>query len=318
MPDLPETQSTPEIHTEFVEAGPIRFEVDMCGEGDRLALCLHGFPEHAISWRHQLPLLAKLGYRAWAPNLRGYGNTTRPLRVEDYGIEVLMDDVARLIDASGAKEAVLLAHDWGAVIAWFFAMRQTRPLERLIICNVPHPAPMAAALQGGLAQLARSWYVLFFQLPWLPELALGRNRAEAIGRVLTDTLWNRNAISAEHLEVFRRNAAVPGALTAMINYYRALVRGGGARRQRELGYPVINTPTLMLWGDADMALGIETTHGTEAYVSNLTLRTLPHISHWVQQDAPHEVNAMIEAFLLDAPVPQMRWVSQMSTEDTGV
>ena len=144
-----------------------------------------------------MPLLARLGYRAWAPNLRGYGNSTRPLRVEDYGIEILMDDVARLIDAAGAKEVILLAHDWGAVIAWFFAMRRIRPLDRLIICNVPHPGPMARALKGGFDQLRRSWYVLFFQLPWLPEFVLGRNRAEAIGRVLTDTLWNRQAISPD-------------------------------------------------------------------------------------------------------------------------
>ena len=313
MQNLPDTE-THTIRTEFVETGPVRFEVDMCGEGDRLALCLHGFPEHAVSWRHQLPLLARLGYRAWAPNLRGYGNSTRPLRVEDYGIEILMDDVARLIDAAGAKEVILLAHDWGAVIAWFFAMRRIRPLDRLIICNVPHPGPMARALKGGFDQLRRSWYVLFFQLPWLPEFVLGRNRAEAIGRVLTDTLWNRQAISPDHVELFRNSAATPGALTAMVNYYRALVRGGGARRQRELGYPVIDTPTLMLWGDADMALGIETIRGTDAYVSDLTLRLLPHISHWVQQDAPEEVNAMIEAFLKGHPVPQMRWVAELHVE----
>ncbi|MBF68277.1 MAG: epoxide hydrolase [Gammaproteobacteria bacterium] len=304
------------IRTEFVETSPIRFEVDMCGEGDRLALCLHGFPEHAVSWRHQMPLLARLGYRAWATNLRGYGNSTRPLRLQDYGIEVLMDDIARLIDAADAKEVILLAHDWGAVIAWFFAMRRIRPLDRLIICNVPHPGPMARALKGGFDQLLRSWYVLFFQLPWLPEFVLGRNRAEAIGRLLTDTLWNRQAISPEHVEVFRNSAAIPGALTAMVNYYRALVRGGGARRQQKLGYPVIDIPTLMLWGDADMALGVETIRGTNAYVSDLTLRVLPHISHWVQQDAPEEVNAMIEAFLKGRSVPQMRWIAELHVEGT--
>ena len=118
----------PRIHTEFVEANGLRFEVDVCGSGDRLALCLHGFPEHSISWRHQLPMLADLGYRAWAPNLRGYGNSSRPEGMAAYSIECLMDDVAGLIDASGASETVLIAHDWGAVIAWHFAIRKLRPL----------------------------------------------------------------------------------------------------------------------------------------------------------------------------------------------
>ena len=299
------------IRTEFIDAGSMNFEVLTCGGGNRLALCLHGFPEHAISWRHQLPVLARLGYRAWAPNLRGYGRTTRSRRMEEYAVECLMDDVARLIDASGCDEVVVLAHDWGAVIAWYFAMREVRPLSRLIICNVPHPAPMAQAMRAGLAQLRRSWYVLFFQLPWLPEWAFGRNGAEAIATVLSWGLNDPRAMDAEHLEVFRRNAAEPGALTAMINYCRALVRGGGASRQRALGYPVIGTPTLMLWGDADIALGIETTYGTDDYVSDLTLRVLPRVSHWVQQDAPREVNAMIEAFLKGEPVPQMRWVAEL-------
>ncbi len=308
--------TTAPLETKFVDTGAITFEVLTCGEGERLALCLHGFPEHAISWRHQLPLLADLGYRAWAPNLRGYGKTTRPQRFEEYAIEYLIDDVARLIDASGCEEVVLLAHDWGAVIAWFFAMREVRPLDKLIICNVPHPGPMLKAMRSGFGQLRRSWYVLFFQLPWVPEWAFGRNGARAIGAVLSQSLNDPAAIEAEHLETFRRNAAEPGALTAMINYYRALVRGGGASRQRALGYPEIKTPTLMLWGDADIALGIETTEGTDDYVEDLTLRVLPRVSHWVQQDAPVEVNAMIDAFLTGRPVPRMRWTADLYADET--
>ena len=133
----------PRIRTEIIDANRLRFEVDMCGNGYQLALCLHGFPEHSFSWRHQLPMLAELGYLAWAPNLRGYGRSSRPEGMEAYGIENLMTDVADLIDASGCRETVLIAHDWGAVIAWYFAMRRIRPLSKLIILNVPHPAPVA-------------------------------------------------------------------------------------------------------------------------------------------------------------------------------
>lgn len=159
---VPAAVRDPRIETCFVDANGLRFEVDTCGTGDRLALCLHGFPEHSFSWRYQLPLLAELGYRAWAPNLRGYGNSSRPEGVEAYDLEHLMADVAGLIDASGCQEVVLLAHDWGAVIAWHFAIRRIRPLTHLIICNVPHPGPARQALRRGLAQLKKSWYIFFF------------------------------------------------------------------------------------------------------------------------------------------------------------
>jgi pimeloyl-ACP methyl ester carboxylesterase len=291
----------PSIRHEFVRANGLRFHVAASGEGDRLALFLHGFPECWYSWRHQLPLLARLGFRAWAPDLRGYGETDRPTRVDDYRIETLMDDVAGLIDASGARETVLLAHDWGGVIAWYFAMRRVRPLDRLVVMNLPHPAIMERALRTP-RQLARSWYVLLFQLPGLPEALLRARDYRAVQEAFRGMAIDKSRFPDEALRLYRDNAARPGALTAMLNYYRALVRGG-ARRQRALGYPVLETPTLMIWGERDSALGVETTHGTEAWVPNLTIRYLPDVSHWVQQEAPERVNAMLEAWLRDRPVP---------------
>ncbi len=302
-----------DIRTDFVDANGLRFEVHACGEGDRLALCLHGFPEHAHSWRHQLPTLAGLGYRAWAPNLRGYGASSRPHGVQAYALEALMDDVAGLIDASGARETVLLAHDWGAVIAWFFAMREIRPLQRLVICNVPHPA---AALQArSWEQLKKSWYIGFFQLPAIPERLLGRSGARGVGEMIRRTSASPERFSDRDVAVYSDNAAQPGALTAMLNYYRALLRGGGYKRQRALGFPIIRTPTLMIWGEDDLALTKETTFGTERYVQDLTIRYLPRVSHWVQQDQPEVVNAMLSAFLTAAPVPEMSWQVRLSPPD---
>lgn len=295
--------ASPEIHHERVKAGDLMFHVASCGEGERLALCLHGFPESWYSWRFQLPLLARLGWRAWAPDLRGYGETDRPPRTEDYAIELLMQDVANLIDASGARETMLLAHDWGAVIAWFFAMRKLRPLSRLVIMNVPHPVPMKRELQT-LRQLRRSWYAAFFQIPWLPDRLLAARGARAIGDAILRSSRDRSRFPEEVLDVYRRAAATPGATTAMLNYYRALIRGGGGRRQEKLGFPVIETPTLMLWGEDDVALSKETTFGTDACVRDLTLRYLPGVSHWVQQEAPESVNAMLEAWLEGRPVPE--------------
>jgi epoxide hydrolase 4 len=289
----------------FVQANGLRFHVAECGEGDRLALLLHGFPECWFSWRAQLPLLARLGYRAWAPDLRGYGKTERPPRLQDYAMEHLLDDVAGLIEASGARSTVLLGHDWGAVIAWFLAMRRPELLERLVIMNVPHPAVMEKALRSW-RQISRSWYVLFFQLPKLPEMLLRARGYRAIGDAFRNMAVDKSRFPDEVLRVYRDSAAEPGALTAMLNYYRALVRGRGGERQRALGYPTIETPTLMIWGENDVALDITSTYGTDRHVRDLTLRYLPNVSHWVQQEAPEVVNAMLEAWLTDKPVPEAR------------
>jgi pimeloyl-ACP methyl ester carboxylesterase len=287
----------PGLRTERIAANGLRFNVLAAGGGDRLALCLHGFPELAFSWRAQLPVLADEGWLAWAPDLRGYGETDRPVGREEYAVERLMDDVAGLIDASGARETLLIGHDWGGVIAWLFALRRVRPLSRLVVMNLPHPACYERALRRGARQWLRSWYMLFFQLPWLPEKALGARGAAMIGRAFLEMAVHKENFPDEVLDVYRRAALQPGALTAMLNYYRALLSGGGARRQRSLGYPKIDAPTLVVWGERDTALGVETLEGIEEFVPNLTLHRLPDASHWVQQDAPDEVNTILRRWL---------------------
>jgi epoxide hydrolase 4 len=292
---------TPEaIRHERVRANGIDFNVASLGSGARLALCLHGFPESSFSWRHQMPMLARLGLRVWAPDLRGYGGSSRPSGVESYALQHLEEDVAALIESSGAKEVVLVGHDWGALIAWYYAMFGRVPISRLIIMNVPHPALAEKGLRTR-RQLAKSWYIFFFQLPWLPEWALARNGCAAIGRAFRGMAVDKSRFPDDVLRVYREAAAAPGALTAMLNYYRALLRG--FRRNRRRGTVRIDVPTLMIWGEVDTALGKELTYGTERHVSNLTLRYLPNVSHWVQQEAPETVNAMIEAWLFDRGVP---------------
>jgi pimeloyl-ACP methyl ester carboxylesterase len=292
------------IDHRFVEANGIRFHVAECGNGDKLALFLHGFPEFWYSWRAQLPVMARLGYRAWAPDLRGYGKTERPTRVQDYAIETLVEDVAALIDAAPARETVLIAHDWGGIIAWAFAMRRPRPLSRLVVMNLPHPACFEREFRKW-RQFRRSWYALLFQLPRLPEALLRARHYRAIGEAFRGSAVDTSRFPEEVLQRYRQSAARPGALTAMLNYYRAYGRGGGGKRQRARGYPRIDVPTLMIWGEQDIALSKETTYGTEPYVRDLTIRYLPNVSHWVQQEAPDAVNAMLEAFVTGRHVPEI-------------
>jgi pimeloyl-ACP methyl ester carboxylesterase len=155
-----------------------------------------------------------------------------------------------------------------------------------------------------LKQIRRSWYIAFFQIPWLPDRLLAAQGARAVGQAILRSSCDPSRFPDDVLDVYRRCASQPGATTAMLNYYRAIVRGGGGGRQSKLGFPVIETPTLMLWGEEDVALAKETTFGTEKYVRDLTLRYLPGVSHWVQQEAPESVNAMLEAWLEGRAVPE--------------
>ncbi len=280
------------MRTRFVDANGLRFEVLEEGDGNRLALLLHGFPEHAVSWRHQMPVLAGMGYRVWAVNQRGYGRTSRPAAVADYALPNLLDDVAALIDASGARSVALIGHDWGAMVAWCFAAGQKRPLERLVIMNVPHPLCFRAALRHW-RQARKSWYVAFFQLPLLPERVLAAKGGAAVRRMFAGL-----ALPEDVLQVYARQIAEPGAATAMLNWYRAARLDAG--RMPDLRR-VIAVPTLVIWGEEDVALDPICLEGTERYVRDLTLRRLPGVTHWVQQDAPEAVNAMLRTFLQGAP-----------------
>lgn len=276
-----------------VAANGLTFEVAEAGAGDHLALCLHGFPELAFSWRHQMPLLAEMGYRVWAPNQRGYGASSRPDGIAAYSIDKLLADAAALFDASGAKRLTLVAHDWGGALAWMFAIRELRPVERLVVMNLPHPACFAAALRHW-PQRRRSWYIAFFQLPRLPEWLMGRSGARGIRNAFRGMAIDKTRFPREVLDVYAAAALRPGALTAMINWYRAAMR---YRADLDLGDGAVDVPTLVIWGEEDTALGLETLDGTDTYVADLTIRRLPGVSHWVQQEAPEAVNAILAEWL---------------------
>lgn len=277
-----------------VAANGLTFEVAEAGSGDHLALCLHGFPELHYSWRQQMPLLASLGYRVWAPNQRGYGASSRPGGVDSYTMDRLTADVAALFDASGATTLTLIAHDWGGAVAWNFAINRIRPVTRLVVMNLPHPYCFAAALKHW-PQRRRSWYVAFFQLPWLPERWLAADGARVIRGMFRGMAVDKSRFPDAVLDVYAAAALRPGALTAMVDWYRAAVRhrdqmmvGNGGR---------VAIPTLIVWGEADTALGLETLDGTDRFVADLTIRRLPGVSHWVQQEAPEAVNRILTEWL---------------------
>jgi pimeloyl-ACP methyl ester carboxylesterase len=287
------------ISTRFVEANGQRFELAEAGDpqSPKLAILLHGFPELNFSWRHQMPVLAGQGWRVWAPNMRGYGASSKPEGVAAYRIDTLLEDVAALIDLAKAEapatEVMLVAHDWGAIIAWMFAIRRLRPLDRLVIMNVPHPKCAEREIRTW-RQLRKSWYIFFFQLPWLPEKLLLARYARAVREAFTGTAANKGNFSKDDLEVYAAAAQRPGAIRAMLNYYRALLR---IPDMRNVGDGMVDVPTLVIWGENDLALDIHLLDGMEQWVPKLTLHRLPGISHWVQQDAPEEVNRLLGQWL---------------------
>ncbi len=295
------------IETRFVNANGLSFETDTSGTGDRLALLLHGFPENKYSWRHQIPALAAQGFTVWAPNLRGYGRTSRPAERAAYALEHLLDDVTGLLAAAQSerryREVSLVGHDWGGLIAWAYAIRQVGPISKLAVLNMPHPALFRRAMRTR-AQALRSWYITFFQLPWLPEAVLASRRGKTLAGIFRDMAVDKSAFSDTDLSLLCNGALEPGALTAMINYYRANVRSRAMAQTTASFVLPIDVPTLLLWGEGDTVLGKELTYGTENYVRQLTIRYLPRVSHWVQQEAPEAVNGMLGAFLDGRTVPE--------------
>ncbi|OYU69669.1 MAG: epoxide hydrolase [Alphaproteobacteria bacterium PA2] len=278
------------ISSRRITANGLSFALDEAGDGDTVALCLHGFPEARIAWADHLPALAGLGWRAVAPDMRGYGDTDRPADRSAYEAQHLIDDVAALFDALGAKRRILVGHDWGGVVAWQVALSGRVPLDGLIILNAPHPNVFDAVLKDGWRQKLKSWYVAFFQLPWLPEAQLKARK----GHGLTDILAGQSAnFSPAALETYRRNILKPGAATAMVNYYRA---NAVTLSNPRLPSEKLKTPTLLVWGDADFALDASLAEGNEAFVEDFTLARLPGISHWVLHDAPDAVTTAISGW----------------------
>ncbi len=280
-----------ELRHAYAEVNGIRMHYVTAGSGP-LVLMLHGFPEFWYSWRKQIPALAE-HFTVVAPDMRGYNETDKP--AWGYEIDVLAADVLGLIAALGHERATLVGHDWGGAIAWATAIAHPHRIERLAILNAPHPVVFGRHLRRNPAQMRRSWYMGFFLLPMLPELAIRANGYALVERVFRGTT-PPGTFSDEDIAAYKAALSRPGALTAALNYYRAAGRRGArglvASRDRRC-----EVPTLLIWGEDDFALSAEMVDETAEFVSDLTVRRLPGVSHWVQHQAPDEVNAALLEFL---------------------
>jgi pimeloyl-ACP methyl ester carboxylesterase len=259
-----------------------------------LVILLHGFPEFWYSWRHLMPALAEAGYHAVAPDMRGYNLSGKPQGIDAYAIDILADDIAALIQHAGERRAHIIGHDWGGAVAWHLAMRHREAIDRLIVLNAPHPRLIARALRSP-DQLWRSRYMAFFQLPRVPEASIRRNDFARIRRILRDDPTHPDAFTEPEIDRYVAALARPWALTSAINYYRAAAR---IRPSRPPGYSSrIEARTLLIWGDKDRYLNPRFATGLGRWVPNLTVEHIPESSHWVQSDAPDDVERLVMGFL---------------------
>jgi pimeloyl-ACP methyl ester carboxylesterase len=275
----------------------LNMRVARAGQGNRpLMVMLHGFPECWYSWRHQMRAFSG-AFDCVAPEMRGYGETDAPVGVSNYAIDKLVDDVAGLIQALGRERAIVVGHDWGGAIAWATAMIRPEAVERLIVMNCPHPAKFRANLRSNFRQIRRSWYMFFFQLPWLPEALMRARGLSAVEAAMRQNAVNKDAFSNEDLAHFRAAFARPYSMTAAINYYRALMRGGFSPPWMERK---IAAPTLLIWGEQDFALGKELTYGMDGlFTGPFHTCYIADSGHWVQQERPEAVNRHLAEFLRD-------------------
>lgn len=281
----------------FFEVDGLRFHVVEAGPEDGpLVVLLHGFPELWYGWRKQIGPLAEAGFRVLVPDQRGYNLSDKPQRVREYGLDRLAADVAGLIRAAGRERAFVAGHDWGAAVAWWLAMRSPERVERLAVLNVPHPLVMRRSLLSNPAQLRRSWYMFFFQLPWLPELFFRRRNFTNGIRALKGTS-RRGTFSDADLAVYREAWARPGAVRGMLAWYRAALRRPALR----VDDPRIRVPTLILWGVRDRFLGRELIEPSLALCDDGRAHLFDQATHWLQHEEPEAVNSHLISFFTPTP-----------------
>jgi pimeloyl-ACP methyl ester carboxylesterase len=269
-----------------VRAGGYRFHVAEAGTGP-LVLLLHGFPEFWWCWQHQLTGLAEAGFRAAAPDLRGYGASDKPPR--GYDLPTLAADAAGLITALGERDAVVVGHGWGGLIAWTMGVFHPDVVRRLVILSTPHPLRLRRTMLSSGGQFRALGHAAAFQLPWRPERQLVVDDGAYVGELLRK--WSApgwpDAVTEQR---YREAAQIPGVAHCSLEYYRwavrSLVRPDGIRYARRMATPV-HAATLQLHGLRDRCVLPAAARGSDAYVdATFESREIPDVGHFPHVEAP--------------------------------
>jgi pimeloyl-ACP methyl ester carboxylesterase len=275
------------------------------GEGQPIVLC-HGFPELAFSWRHQIPALTAAGYRVLAPDMRGYGASSAPGAIEDYDVISLCGDMAGLLDAIGEKSAIFIGHDWGANVAWWMAMIHPERVSAVAGLSVPFiPRAPAAPIPIMREHLGEDFYIVWFQQPGVADEALSRDvlRTLTTSRQWTaqwaeeegSTTKRADWLSEEELDFYVQSFERTG-FTGGLNWYRNIDRNW--EQTAPYGERRIEQPAMFLTGELDPVRNFMPAEAMNGWVTDLREQiVVAEAGHWVQQQAPQEVNAALIAFL---------------------
>jgi pimeloyl-ACP methyl ester carboxylesterase len=281
-----------QLRHERILCDGVSLYVARAGHGPPVIL-LHGFPEDWRSWKHQIPALASAGFSVLAPDLRGYHKSDRPAHRAAYHLKHLVADTVALVRATGQPRAHIVGHDWGGIVAWTFAGAHPELIDRLVILNAPHLDIYLTYVGRPSRQWLRSWYAPLFRLPRLPEWALSARNFH----VLRDMFGRRPeqpAFSREDIDGYIDALSQPGALTAALNWYRENAAPDAVQLARSAR---VAAPTLVIWGERDPTLGVELLNGLERVAPLVRIHRIAHASHWVQNEAPDEVNRVMIDFL---------------------
>lgn len=255
-----------------------------------VALLLHGFPEFWYGWYKEIEPLAEAGFRVIVPDQRGYNLSSKPRGVASYALRELVSDVIAIADQLGQKTILLAGHDWGGAVAWSTAVLHPERIAKLAILNVPHPSVMRRFLRTQPRQMMRSWFIFFFQIPWLPEIFLPAFDYYAGRRALLRSS-RPGTFSTDDLAQYRAAWSQPGALTAMINWYRAAVR-----YRTHFADRTVRVPTRILWGERDNFLILEMARESLRYCTHAEFFPFPDATHWLGHEEPAQVSELLIEF----------------------
>lgn len=277
--------------TTEISANGFRFTADSAGDASApLVLLLHGFPQTRYTWRHQLPALAAAGFRAVAPDQRGYSPGARPSGALHYGVDALVGDALAIADALGAPRFHLVGHDWGAQLAWLLAARHPERVRSLTVLSRPHPAAFARALASDPKQSERSKHHRAFQDPNTAALLI-EDGAKRLRRMLRD-----HGVPEVDAAAYVAPLATHDAIDSALNWYRAAFRGASTLAMSDL--PAVRMPTLFLWGDADLTVGRPAAEATREFAKgSYRFVVIPGAGHFLTDQAPESVTRELLAHL---------------------
>lgn len=278
---------------QFLESNGINLHIAVAGPEDGpLVVLLHGFPEFWFGWKNQIQPLAEKGYRVVAPDQRGYNLSDKPEGIDNYTVDHLRDDVIGIIEHFKKESAIVIGHDWGGAVAWHLAATHPEYVDKLIVLNIPHPKAMPRVLKKNPLQWMKSSYIAFFQLPNLPEKALGMGEFKAMRQSIEQTS-KKNTFSPHEMEQYKAAWSQSDALTAMLNWYRAIRRGSF----RQIPETKIKVPVRIIWGLGDQFLSPMLAKESMSFCEEVNLAFVGEATHWIQHEQPDIVNRLIDQFI---------------------